>query len=416
MRFLAALSALVFLSSSLHATEILPGFRTTAVAQISGFPSSIVTDSHGTIYCTTTDGWIHRVIEGQGVRIASLPTHSGGNGGLLGMVLLDDQTAVVHYTTWKENDLVVADVVSRVDLNSGAEMVLHTFYCDIDVPERGASPEHHGGNPTLGPNGSIFLGIGEYGGGTNAQRPGWNAGRIWRVDAQTGEAHQWALGLRNPYDLAWDPQLERIVVSDNGPNAGDELHVVADGENCGWPDTFGNQPPIEGRIAPLYVFPSTVAPTGLHRLRGAHPMLRDGYLLGAFVTRGVYYFPSVTATSAAEPVAIVKFVDDFVIDVTESSGGTIYFVTGNFSGGSTLHRIDAPQRGDCNGDGFVDGRDVVPMFLEVRDGDAHPMVRAQEGAHAGSWGCDANADGIIDEADYAKLLTLVSGRRRAVSH
>lgn len=416
MKFPAVLSLLFLLAANLSATEILPGFRTTPVAQISGFPSSIVTDSHGTIYCTTTDGWIHRIIEGQSVRIASLPTHSGGNGGLLGMVLVDDATAIVHYTTWKENDLVVADVVSRVDLNTGAETVLQTFNCDIDVPERGASPEHHGGNPTLGPDGTVFLGIGEYGGFTIAQRPEWNGGKIWRINAQTGESHQWARGLRNPYDLAWDPALERVVVADNGPSAGDELHVVADGENCGWPETWGNNAPIEGRIAPVYVFPTTVAPTGLHRLGGAHPMLREGYLLSAFVTRAVYYFPSVTATSAGAPIPIVKFVDDFIIDVTESSGGTIYFVTGNFSGGSTLHRIDAPQRGDCNGDGFVDGRDVVPMIREVHDGDAHPMIRAQEGDHPGAWGCDANGDDVIDEADFAKLLTLVSGRRRAVAH
>ena len=53
---------------------------------------------------------------------------------------------------------------------------------------------------------------------------------------------------------------------------------------------------------------------------------------------------------------------------------------------------------------------------EIDDGapQVHPMSEAQAGTYPGSWGCDANADGLIDAADLDALSSLLHGRRRAV--
>ena len=40
------------------------------------------------------------------------------------------------------------------------------------------------------------------------------------------------------------------------------------------------------------------------------------------------------------------------------------------------------------------------------------MIQAQEGDHAGSWGCDVNADGTIDQADLDALLGLIRWKVR----
>lgn len=390
----------------------LPGFRVETLARADGFVSSIVTDSQGTIYFTTTEGWIYRVDGVGATKIASLPTHAGGNGGLLGMALIDDNTAAVHYTTWDGEDgdaaRVLDDVIARVDLASGAETVLTTFVCDINRRERGASSEHHGGNPTVAPDGSIFVGIGEYGGYILAQKTEWNGGKIWRINPN-GTANQWALGLRNPYDLAFDPELGRLVVADNGPNDGDEIHIVEHGTNCGWPYTFGNEPPVEGATPPVYVFPHTVAPTGLARLTpDANDMLRRGYLAGAFVTRAIYYFPN-----WASPIPLLDNFDEYVIDVTQAPNGDILFASAGWTG-SAIHRLTVPLRGDCNGDGFADARDLLSMTAELADGAPHPMVTAQDGDYRGSWGCDANADGEIDGSDFEKLRAMLTPKHRAV--
>ncbi len=412
MTLIRVLLASLFLTGAAGAAT-LPGFRVETIARAEGFVSSVVTDSQGTIYFTTTNGWIHRVDGSSSTKVVSLPTHAGGNGGLLGMALLDDETAVVHYTTWNEDEgdfaQVLDDVISRIDLRDGAEKVLQAFVCDIGNRERGASSEHHGGNLTVAPDGSVFVGIGEYGGHIIAQKPEWNGGKIWRIDP-LGTATQWARGMRNPYDLAWDPETGRLVVADNGADGGDEIHLVAEGDNCGWPHTYGNHPPMPGAVAPVYVFPETVAPTGVQRLSGGNPMLRDGYLVGAFVTRAIYFL----SASFAEVIPIVEGFDEFVIDVTQGPSGEIIFATA-MGGTSSIHRLHVPSTGDCNGDGFADVRDVLPLTHELEDGDPHERVRAQEGEYLGSWGCDANIDGLIDHRDVSALRSIIGpGRRRSV--
>jgi hypothetical protein len=42
------------------------------------------------------------------------------------------------------------------------------------------------------------------------------------------------------------------------------------------------------------------------------------------------------------------------------------------------------------------------------------MITAQDGEYAGSWGCDVNADGLIDRSDLAQLARMVGTRHRAV--
>ena len=412
MKLLSPVVLIVFLFVPLAAADTLPGFRVETVGGADGFASSVVVDSKGTVYFTTTNGWIHRLDGATSVRVASLPTKSGGNGGLLGMALLDDQTAVVHYTTWS-GEKVLDDVISTVDLVSGTETVLQVFPCDVVNRENGASSEHHGGNPTVAPDGSIFVGIGEYGGRVAAQKPDWNGGKIFRIE-RSGRTTQYALGMRNPYDLVWDPQSGRLVVADNGPTRGDEIHVIEAGANCGWPDTYGTQPQISGSVAPYYVFPETVAPTGLTRLDGKNPLLRRGFLLAAFVTKSIYYFPSFEQP-VADPVAVINGWDEFIIDVTQAPSGDVYFATAMFPGTTTIHRLVPPQRGDCNGDGLKNIADVAALMDELKDGKIQRMIDVQNSAHVGSWGCDVTSDGIVDSRDLDQLVGQLM-RKRAARH
>jgi glucose/arabinose dehydrogenase len=408
MKFLSPVFALLLLAVP-AAADTLKGFRVETLGTVSGFVSSVVVDSKDNVYFTTTDGWIHRLDGTGSVRVASLPTKSGGNSGLLGMALLDDRTAVVHYTTWS-GEKVLDDVIATVDLVSGAEKVMSVFQADIRNRENGSSSEHHGGNPTVAPDGTIYIGIGEYGGRVAAQRPDWNGGKIFRID-RTGHATQYALGMRNPYDLAWDPDLQRVVVADNGPDGGDEIHVIEQGSNCGWPDTYGNQPQISGGVAPDYVFTNTVAPTGLARLTGANDLLRRGYLVAAFVTKAIYYFPDLGTRPVADPIPLVEGFDQFVIDVTQSAKGEIYFATAMFPGSTSIHRLTAPERGDCNGDASINYMDALALMSELNEAPSQHMTNVQNDAHSGSWGCDVTGDGLVDAQDLQKLTSRLMKKR-----
>lgn len=407
MKSLVVFLLLSSLASSAFAGT-LPGFSLEHVADLEGFPTSLAIDSANRVYYTAAEGTIYRLQGTASIPVAHLPTRAEGNSGLLGMALLSDDVAVVHYTTPK----ITYDVISRVNLSTGAETIIHSFACDVVFPERGASSEHHGGNPSVAPDGSVFVGIGEYGGRTIAQKPDWNGGKVFRI-ALDGTVTQFALGLRNPFDLAWDATRNRLIVSDNGPSAGDEIHMITYGENLGWPWTWGNQPPIIGAVAPDYVFPETVAPTGMALLSGRNPLLRDGFLLGAFASQGLYYFSDLDARPLPAPIPLVEGAPGFVIDVAEDADGEILIATGSYVGPSSIYRLVPPLPGDCNGDRIRTGSDFAALMSELGDGAEQRVQKAQDGVHRGSWGCDANGDGMITAADGAEITRLLSLRSRA---
>ena len=216
----AVLAVFVFAAVSASAGT-LPGFRVRPLGSTAGFADSIAIDSHNTIYYTTTAGGVFRFSDGMSQLVTHVNTAAIGDSGLLGMALRGDNTAIVHYTT----PALTADVVSSIDLTTGAETILHSFVCDKDVPQRPVPSEHHGGNPTVAADGSIFVGIGDYGGWTIAALPDWNGGKIFRLNVD-GSVVQFALGFRNPFDMAWDAGNQRLIASDNGELADDEINIA----------------------------------------------------------------------------------------------------------------------------------------------------------------------------------------------
>ena len=380
----------------------LPGFRIETLASTTGFATSIAIDSRGTIYYTSSDGGLFRLDGTASTRVAMLPTKFEGNAGLLGMALLDDQHAAVHYT----NTTLTREIVSRVDLTTGKETVLVSFINDITGPDRPVSPEHHGGNPTVGADGSIYVAIGDFGGGAIAEMPEWAAGKIWRIRPD-GRPEQFARGVRNSYDLAWDAAHQRVVMADNGPVDGDEINVVYEGDNLGWPFSWGNGPALGGSIAPSFVWQTTIAPTGIVQLTDRHPLLR-GYLFCAFTTSAIYLVPDIDARPLPAPLALIEKETRAVIDAAQAPNGDVYFATFD-----AIHRLIAPAQGDCNGDGRLDAIDVTALSAELRDGNPQARLAAAEGRYAGSFGCDVDANGTIDNADLIALVQRVKARRRS---
>ena len=396
-------SLLFLLGSAAAPATVLPGFGVKFLGPTNGFADSIAVDSKGTIYYTTTAGDLFRFADGQSTLVAHVDTVAVSDSGLLGMALRDDHTAAVHYTTPN----ITADVISLIDLDTGAETILHSFVCDIQVPQRGTSPEHHGGNPTVAPDGSVFVGIGDYNDGWLAPDLNWNAGKVFRVHPN-GDAELFARGFRNPFDMSWDAARQRLIATDNGVSTDDEINIVTQGGYYGWPETMGNGPMISGAVPPIYTFSVVVAPTGLVALSGRNPILHGGYLSGAFVTSALYYIPDVDARPMPDPVALIQKETKFVIDVAEGPNGEIFFVSAN-----GVYELTVPLRGDCNGDGVVNLADYE-LLRSMLAGGPRPMTAASTGAVTGTWGCDVNGDGLIDRRDLDLLFGQLHLRTRAV--
>jgi glucose/arabinose dehydrogenase len=300
----------------------------------SGFASSIVVDSIGTIYYTTTAGNLFRFADGRSVLVAHVVTNAAGDSGLLGMALRNDHTAVVHYTAPGQ----VADIISEIDLTTGRETILQSLICDKDLPARGSPPEHHGGNPMVAADGSIFVGIGDYGGGAIAALPEWNAGKIFRIHAD-GTLEQFARGFRNPFSMVWDAANQRLIGTDNGDIGNDEINIVHRGDFCGWPYTEGTKPAVEGAVPPIYTWPMTVAPTGMIALSGRNSALSRGYLIGGFVTKTIYYVADIDARPLPDPIPLIAKQSDGVIGIAEAPHGEVLFITGK-----AVYKLMGPLR------------------------------------------------------------------------
>ena len=129
------------------------------------------------------------------------------------------------------------------------------------------------------------------------QDPDSHFGKLISVDIATGRAEVLALGLRNPQGLARDRD-GRLWASDHGANAGDELNVLREGRNYGWPHasyalTYENTVPEgielakagshEGFELPAYSWMPSIAvsPVAVNDETWL-PLWKDDLLVGSF--------------------------------------------------------------------------------------------------------------------------------------
>ena len=172
-----------------------------------------------------------------------------GENGLLDMTFspqfAQDRTVYFYYISDEgsgEDTLVSAtmDADWAVDMKS-----VHTV---LQVVTPGAN--HRGGDIAFGPDGDIYVPIGDGDNGTYtvigqyAQDPSSMLGAIVRVDPVTGAAQIWAKGLRNPWRDYIDTKTGLYYIADVGENDQEEINVVplgAGGFNFGWPCMEGTQ-------------------------------------------------------------------------------------------------------------------------------------------------------------------------------
>ena len=376
----------------------LPGFSLEKVAEAEGFVTSLVITPSGELSYSVRTGEIYILENGVSRKVAEFETSSTGNEALLGYVWRSEQKIVAHYVAVDHT----ADLIGEADLESGEVEVLARLECDQGRP---CSSEHHGGNVTMAPDGTIYFAIGDYGGGLPSQRDDSPGGKIWRLSTDN-TLSEFARGFRNPFDLAVLPD-GRLFVSDNGPVGEDEINIVAEDSNAGWPFTMGRQDPVVGMLAPVYTFPSIVAPTGV-ALTGGDSLMAGGALVTTFVTRSLLFFRAPLNGLLRDPVFVAEGVQP-LIDVVQGRDGTIWV-----GGTGAIYRLRAPRAGDANGDGRLDDLDAEAIALEIMDGDGNSVLDVSGGSVLTGWGADANRDGLVDARDLVELSRLQAGRRRPV--
>lgn len=140
---------------------------------------------------------------------------------------------------------------------------------------------HDGCALRFGPDGKLWVSMGEAGSGPLAQDPRSLNGKILRINADGSvpddnpvmpgagtRSAVYTMGNRNSQGLAFEPGSGRVFEVEHGANVHDEINLLEAGANYGWPTAEGPDP--ERRFKdPLWSSgPSTIAPSGATFLAG----------------------------------------------------------------------------------------------------------------------------------------------------
>jgi glucose/arabinose dehydrogenase len=189
---------------------------------------------------------------------------SGGEGGLLGLAVSphysSDGYVFAYYTTARDNRIVRFKVGSTKSIKP------------ILTGLRAGSI-HDGGRIAFGPDGKLYAGVGEAGQGGLAQDPNSRNGKILRMNPDGSDVEIYSSGHRNVQGLAWDAQ-GRLWASEFGQNRFDELNLVRQGDNGGWPVVEG----IGSTSGGKYTNPKLTWTTGEASPSGAAIIGRTLYL------------------------------------------------------------------------------------------------------------------------------------------
>lgn len=238
-----------------------------------------------------------------------------------------------------------------------------------DIPNPGGN--HNGGDVHFGKDGLLYVSVGD-GGSTpdTARDPNALTGKILRVardgsipidnpfaSGVGGRREVFALGLRNPFRIAFDPNAAgtRFFINDVGQSAWEEIDEGQSGADYGWNECEGScDSPQPGVTEPIYEYPHTSGcrsiTGGAFVPSGVWPAAYTGaYLFSDFVCGKIFVRSS---NGAVSEFATGLGADSAVHLAFGPANGTraLYYTT--YAGGGQVRRIDgpvpAPQPRDCS--------------------------------------------------------------------
>ena len=187
---------------------------------------------------------------------------------------LNNHYVYVYYST---NDGSIHNRVSRVTAQptadgSGVVMTPGSEVQLINLPaiDPTRNPYHNGGSLHFGPDGKLYIGVGDHDQKKTAKSLNSTFGKILRVNTdgsiptdnpfynQTTGINRaiYARGLRNPFTTAFQPQTGRFFANDVGAGLFEEINDIVRGGDYGWPDAEGiaGKRDPRGIRNPLYLY------------------------------------------------------------------------------------------------------------------------------------------------------------------
>lgn len=406
-------------------------------------------DGSGRLFVLERAGRIRIIDPGGSLRstafldIAALVGDGGSEQGLLGLAFHPNYGANGQFfVVYTDNGgaVILARYAASGDPNqadaSSAQILL-------TVPQPASN--HNGGMLTFGPDGYLYLGLGDGGGAgdpeNNAQTRTNLLGKILRLDVNSASPYGippenpfvtdpdpsvrheiWAYGLRNPWRFSFDRARGDLWIGDVGQGSREEIDFEPStspgGQNYGWrvmegslcfnPST-GCDP--SGKILPVAEYShasGNCSVTGGYVYRGSlSPALRGVYLYGDFCSGRIWGLSQtspgvwVGGELADTGYTISSFGEDGAGELllTDYASGSVVRISGPVPPTPTpTSTPGSPTTGDVSSDGVVN---VIDVQLCVN------IILGTESDPGRTGRADVNGDGGVDVLDVQRIVNII---------
>ena len=343
---------------------------------------------------------------------------AGGEMGLLGLAFhprfAQNGFVYVYYTAIPAVPNGASDIViARLTATPAADTVNASTLVELLRFPHPQQQNHDGGSLVFGPDGLLYAGSGDGGGGGDPFQAAQNLndlrGKILRLDVdlpapyipasnpfanQAGRRGEiFAYGLRNPWRISFDRLTGDLFIADVGQGAWEEVSMLpagsAGGQNLGWSIYEGNHcyPPstptcsLAGHHSPIIEYTRTVGSsiTGGYRYRGHRfPELVGEYVFGDYGSGRVFTGRlgaggAWTYDQGGTLPVVTTFGQDIEGELYAAryDTGVIYRITppddddDGMSNAFEAQHFGSPTAGDPSADGDNDG---IPNLQEYREG------------------------------------------------
>src|SRR6266478_5541812 len=353
-------ASFTFASACATAATLPPGFVEAQVGgNLSGSPTAMAFAPDGRLFVCQQGGQLRVIKNGSllSTPFVSLTVDSSGERGLLG-IAFDPNFATNHYL-YVYYTVATSPIHNRVSrfTAAGDTAVPGSEAIILELDNLSSATNHNGGAIHFGPDGKLYIGVGENANGANSQTLSNLLGKMLRINADgtiptnnpfyntaTGNNRAiWALGLRNPFTFAFQPGTTRLFINDVGQSAWEEINDGIAGSNYGWPNTEGATADPAFR-SPLFAYGhGSTSTTGCAIAGGAFYNPTTVQFPSAYV--GKYFFADLcggwirlmdpatnTATGFATGI-------NQMVDLKVASDGSLYYLS---IGAGSVFKVQFP--------------------------------------------------------------------------